>query len=263
MGGAKDISIVSMALCFLLLIIPIGIYYYLRIKLIKDVLVSATRMTVQLLLMGIYLKYLFLYDNTLVNIFWLLIMLIVATFQAIKRSNLNKKIFLIPILLSYVISIYSVTLYFNRLVINVSTIFSAKYLVVIGGMILGNSLRGVIISVSTFYREIAHERDRFIYRMVIFGNFFEAMLPYLRHAIELSISPTLATMATMGIVSIPGMMTGQILGGATPMVAIKYQIAIMIAIFAATNISILLSIYFTLPRAFSKRGLLKKEVISI
>ena len=130
-------------------------------------------------------------------------------------------------------------------------------------MILGNSLRGVIISVSSFYKDIAHEKDRFIYRMVVFGNFFEAALPYRRKSIELAVSPSIATMATMGIVSIPGMMTGQILGGATPMTAIKYQIAIMIAIFTATNISIILTIYTTVSRAFDKRGMLRKEVIQI
>ncbi len=263
MGGVQDISIFSMVLCFLLLIIPLGIYYYIKLRLIKDVIISAARMTIQLFLMGLYLKYLFKYDNTIVNILWLFVMIVVATFQAVRRSNLNKKMFLLPILISYSISIYSITLYFNKFVVAVTDIFSAKYLVVIGGMILGNSLRGVIISVSSFYKDIAHEKDRFIYRMVVFGNFFEAALPYLRKSIELAVSPAIATMATMGIVSIPGMMTGQILGGATPMTAIKYQIAIMIAIFTATNVSIILTIYTTVGRAFDKRGMLRKGVIKI
>ncbi len=263
MGGAKDISILSMMLCFLLLIIPVIIYSYIKLPLIKETLLSAARMTIQLFLMGIYLKYLFQYDSAIVNILWLLIMMIVATFQAIRRSNLNRKVFLVPILLSYSISIYTITLYFNRFVIDVTRIFSAKYLVVIGGMILGNSLRGIIISVSTFYKDIAHEKERYIYRLITFGNKFEAVLPYLRNSIQIAISPTIATMATMGIVSIPGTMTGQILGGASPMVAIKYQIALMIAVFAATNISIVLSIYTTSRRAFEKRGLLRKGIVKI
>ena len=156
-----------------------------------------------------------------------------------------------------------ITLYFNKFVIDINKIFSAKYLIVIGGMILGNSLRGVIISVSSFYGDIFHEKERFFYRLVTFGNFFEAAIPYLRKSMELALSPTIATMATMGIVSIPGMMTGQILGGASPMVAVKYQIAIMIAIFVATNISIFLSILFTFRRAFHENGVLKKGVVNL
>jgi putative ABC transport system permease protein len=64
----------------------------------------------------------------------------------------------------------------------------------------------------------------------------------------------------MGIVSLPGMMTGQILGGSVPLVAIKYQIAIMIAILASTVLSISLGILFTVGYSFHKNGTLKKEI---
>jgi len=73
-------------------------------------------------------------------------------------------------------------------------------------------------------------------------------------------NPTIASMATMGIVSLPGMMTGQILGGSVPLVAIKYQIAIMIAILASTVLSISFSILFTVRYSFYKNGTLKKEI---
>ncbi len=256
----KDISLVSMIFVFLLLTIPTVLYVYLRIKLVKDLLVSAARMAVQLTLMGIYLKYLFVYENIFVNIAWLSVMIIVATFQAIKSSQLNKKVFFIPVLLSYLFTIYIITLIFNALVINIRNIFSAKYFIVIGGMILGNSLRGVIISVSDFYKTLIKEREKLLYRIVTLGSLFEALIPYIGNSLELSIRPIIATMATMGIVSIPGMMTGQILGGASPIIAIKYQMAIVIAIFVSINVSVILCLFITKNFAFDEYGNLKNDI---
>ncbi len=260
-SAVKDISFLSMILVFLTLFIPVALYIFLKIRLIKDLIISAARMAVQLTLMGIYLKYLFIYENKLINILWLTVMIVVATFQAVKSSQLNRRIFLLPILFSYFITIYSVTLFFNAFVINVKNIFSAKYLIVIGGMILGNSLRGVIISVSDFYKTVIRERERIFYRIVTFGSLLEALIPYVGKSLELSISPLIATMATMGIVSIPGMMTGQILGGASPLVAVKYQMAIVIAIFVSINISVVLSLYLTAQRAFDKSGNIRQNIL--
>jgi len=263
MKDLYDLSLTSMALAFALLIIPLLIYYYLNIKgMTKKLIISATRMTVQLVLMGIYLKYLFQYNNSIINILWLLVMIIAATFSAVNNSNLNKKIFILPVLAAYSISIYITILYFNFFVISVQNIFSAKYLIVIGGMLLGNSLRGVIISISSFYKEIINDKNRYYYRLALTGNFFDSTLPYFRKAIVLALSPNIATMATMGLVSIPGMMTGQILGGASPMVAVKYQIAIVIAIFVSTNISIVLAIFFTWRYTFNKNGIIVKKIIN-
>ena len=257
----RDISLLSMVFVFLFLVVPVVLYVYLRIGLIRELLISATRMVVQLTLMGFYLKYLFLYENRFVNIIWLCVMIIVATFQAVKSSGLNMKVFFAPVFVSYVITIYTITLLFNAYVVKIDNIFSAKYLIVIGGMILGNSLRGVIISVSDFYKTVARERERILYRIVVLGGFFEAVIPYIGKSLELSLRPILATMATMGIVSIPGMMTGEILGGASPITAVKYQMAIVIAIFVSINISVILCIFLTKRVAFNEYGTVKEGVI--
>lgn len=90
----------------------------------------------------------------------------------------------------------------------------------------------------------------------------EALLPFFRDAFLLSMKPFMASMATMGLVSIPGMMTGQILGGADPQTAIKYQIAIILAIFTAISISVSLSVYFTSRKAFDPYGMLRRDLFS-
>ena len=80
-------------------------------------------------------------------------------------------------------------------------------------------------------------------------------------AVKAAINPSIANMATMGLVSLPGMMTGQILGGSEPWVAVKYQIAIMICIFASTTLGILFNLGLSLKIAFNEFDVLKEGVI--
>jgi len=79
-------------------------------------------------------------------------------------------------------------------------------------------------------------------------------------SVKLALKPTLAAMATMGIVSLPGMMTGTILGGASPELAVKYQIMIMLGILSSTTMSVVLSIVLTFPFCFDSGGLLKRDI---
>ncbi len=88
----------------------------------------------------------------------------------------------------------------------------------------------------------------------------EAVRPFVTEACQAALAPSVATMATIGLVSLPGMMTGVILGGAEPMTAIKYQIAIMIAIFSGTAVIVVLGIRLTMHLAFDHYGILKVSV---
>lgn len=90
----------------------------------------------------------------------------------------------------------------------------------------------------------------------------EALLPYVRERTLLALRPTLAAMATMGVVALPGMMTGVILGGTSPEVAVKYQIVIMIAIVVSTIASVMLTILMTLRVCFTKYGTLRTDIFA-
>jgi putative ABC transport system permease protein len=92
------------------------------------------------------------------------------------------------------------------------------------------------------------------------ARFSEAAHPFIRDAVRGALAPTVASMATIGLVSLPGMMTGVILGGADPMTAIKYQIAIMIAIFTGTSITVYLAIVLTARIGFDSYGMLERSI---
>jgi putative ABC transport system permease protein len=89
----------------------------------------------------------------------------------------------------------------------------------------------------------------------------EAVRPYFRNAVKAALNPTIAGMATMGLVSLPGMMTGQILGGSEPWIAVKYQIAIMICIFSSSTLACIMNLKLGLKIAFNAFDVLREEVI--
>jgi putative ABC transport system permease protein len=138
--------------------------------------------------------------------------------------------------------------------------YDARYLIPIVGMILGNCLRGNILSVQNFYMGITKDVDIYRQRLSLGATRFEALRPWLAAAMSNACRQHLASMATIGIVALPGMMTGQILGGATPMAAIKYQLAIMIAIFVSLSLGAYLNLLLTIPRAFDSMGNLQEDV---
>ncbi|MCT4606934.1 MAG: ABC transporter permease [Marinisporobacter sp.] len=123
-------------------------------------------------------------------------------------------------------------------------------------MLLGNSLNGNIICINNFYKAIKENEKEYFYYLSLSGNKIEVLLVYFKEAIFSSVRPTIASIETIGLVALPGMMTGQILGGAVPLTSIKYQIAIMIAIFITRYFSALLSILFTVFYAFDEYDVL-------
>jgi putative ABC transport system permease protein len=130
-------------------------------------------------------------------------------------------------------------------------------MITIGGMLLGNCLSGNIICINNFYKTLKQNQNEYLYSLSVSGNKIEALTPYFRNAILASVNPTIASIETIGLVALPGMMTGQILGGAIPFTAIKYQIAIMIAILITRYFCSILSILFTSIRAFDEFDILK------
>lgn len=262
MATAPDISVYSLFLCSVLVLIPLIIGILFRLKIIKSIFVAVIRMSVQLFLAGLYLKYLFEWNIPALNLLWLVLMVLVASISSVKNSSLSVKLFLLPSFLSFLIATFLIVFYLNQFVIRLDNLFEAKYLVVIGGMLLGNSMRGNIIGVSNFYSSIKRNEKRYLYHLALGATQYENLKQYIRHALLAALNPTLATMMTIGIVSLPGMMTGQMLGGSDPMVAIKYQIVIMIAIFVSVSFSVLLIILFTIRIGFDNFGLLKGSVFS-
>lgn len=257
---SSEISIISLVLIATMLIPIFMINSLLKLKINGTLSVSALRMFIQLTVVGVYLQFIFKLNSPLLNIIYLIFMIVIATINSIKSSSLKLKPLFVPILISVAIPQIVVLLLFNLLVAGSKQLFDAKFIIPIGGMLLGNCLNGNIIALNSFYDGIKSDEKRYNYTLVLGASHNQALLPYLRKSIYRSINPTLASMATTGLVAIPGMMTGQILAGSLPLTAIKYQLAIMIAILTAKYFSILLSLLISKTKGFNPYHLLNREI---
>jgi putative ABC transport system permease protein len=258
--GAQDIPWLSLGLCFALLAVPLAIFLLFKVKLVKVTAWSVLRMSVQLLMVGFFLTYLFEWDIPLVTLAWLLVMITFAAFSVVGSTGLKYSRYILPVLLSFLIAAFLVLLYFNGLVIGLDRLLDARYAIAIAGMLLGNSLGGAIVGIGDFYKSIKRDDNRYHYSLAAGATRFEALAPYLRGGMVMALKPALANMATMGLVFLPGMMTGQILSGEDPLLAVKYQIAIVIAIFVCITITVALSILFTARLSFDGYGVLREDI---
>lgn len=252
-----DISIIGMIIVYSLLLIPLSIFLKFKINLIKNLLVASLRMTLQLFLVGLYLGYIFELNNIYINFLWLLVMLFIANRHILKSSNLSVSPFLFQSILSTFAGLFIVLLPFIVFVIKPTPLYDARYLIPVGGMILGNFLSVNIVSFTTYVSLLNNNKQELESYFCMGATLREATEPFMRESLKRAITPTITTITTIGLVSLPGMMTGQLLGGSFPMTAIKYQIAIMVAILVAATISVTLNLILITSKMFDKRGNIK------
>jgi len=256
MVGTADINPVAF-LYFLILLVPVVVINaLLRLGVNSRLLVAIGRMAVQLVIVGLFLQYIFELNSVWLNLLFIALMMIVASFSAVRSCKLKIRRYLAPIICALIIPNILVALFLNALLLNLTDIFSARYLIAIEGMLLGNSLSGIVISLNHFYSNIKDNNKRYLQILSFSCNRTETLRPYFKNAVVSTLNPFIASIETMGLVALPGMMTGQMLGGTVPIVAIKYQIAIVLAILAARYFSVLLALWSSSLKAFDKYDIL-------
>ena len=252
-----DISYVSLLVGLLLLLIPIYYIWRYETKLVKAICVGAVRMVVQMLFIGVYLRYLFEWDNPIVNLLWVCVMVYIAAETALSRTKVRRGVLMMPLIVGFIVASILIGLYFLGVVLGLDNVFDAQYFIPIMGILLGNMLTVNVIAVGTFYSTLQREQNLYYYLLGNGASRSDALQPFVRQAIVKSFSPTIANMAVMGLVSLPGTMIGQILGGSTPDVAIKYQIMIVVITMSASMLSLIMAIGLSSKRAFDGYGRLK------
>lgn len=245
-----DIPMERMIWVYASLILPVGIFYALKMHtLSKDLIIAVAKMTVQLVFIAFYLVVLFDLNNLWLNLAWLVVMVLIANWTILGRTKMPKKAFFLPVLIGLFSGTALIAGLFIGLLIQPDPWFDARYLIPLVGMILGNSMQGNVIVLERFYHAMEQRREEYLSYVFMGATQFEAARPFLREALSAALAPTVAMIGTTGIVFLPGMMTGQILAGADPTEAVKYQIMILIGIAIAVLISTLLSTLLSLKYA--------------
>jgi putative ABC transport system permease protein len=255
-----DISLERMGLLYLFLLIPMLLLWRLRVPLIRRLVVSAGRMTLQLVLVGLYLRYLFEWNSALLNLLWLAIMITVAAGHILRSAQLRRPEMFTSVVGSVVLALTVTLVPFIIGIVQPTPFYDARYLIPLGGMLLGNILSANIVALNHYAASLKSRKQELQTALCFGATRLEATLPFLRESFQRAMTPTVTTVGTLGLVSLPGMMTGQLLGGSFPMVAIKYQIAIMIAIVTAGSLSIFLTLLMVTGRFFDDRDNIRLEL---
>jgi putative ABC transport system permease protein len=257
-AGASFASVVSLnigqfALIYLLLLIVLFIMKKCRINQAKLLVVASVRMTVQLVLAGLVLTYILQNPHPVFTIIYIILMTGFAVYMVLQRNKAINKRFKIIVGISLAASGIAIVCFFIMVVIGIS-LFNPQYTIPISGMIIGNALTGVSLGLKTFNENIKAHKMR-INTLVNMGVVPQKILtPFANRAIETALLPTLNSMLGMGIISLPGMMTGQILSGTMPMTAILYQIAVIIAICTVTCLAVFCSLFFGCRTLYNERS---------
>lgn len=257
--GALLIGPWGLAAAGLLLLVPLAVMAWSGLPMKRQLLTGAARMVLQLAGLGLLLEFLFRTNHPMLTIGWFLVMILAAAQSILKRTGIRLPGLPALLVVALAAAGGGVLAFCLLVVIRPDPFLEAQYLVPLGGMILGNSMNGTTLALDRFVDglrsdEGARERETLL---GLGASSEQSQRPFIQRALRAALLPTLNTLATMGLVSIPGMMTGQILGGSPPATAIGYQAVIMLAILASVSLSSLLVIHIAGRLLIDRDGLLK------
>ncbi|HAQ39955.1 MAG TPA: iron export ABC transporter permease subunit FetB [Clostridiales bacterium] len=253
MQGIVKLNILQFSLIYILLIVVLALMKKSKISQTHLLITASIRMTVQLILAGLILTYIFENAHPVLVIIYIIAMIAFSIRRVLSKNKDINRDFKIAVALSLTFSGTVVLVYFISIVVGES-VFNPQYTIPIAGMIIGNSMTGVSLALKTFNESLKSQRQKIDALLNLGATPKKILLPYVNSAIETALLPTLNSMLGMGIVSLPGMMTGQILSGTLPTTAIMYQIAIMIAICTSVCLTVFCSLNFGYKTLYNKRN---------
>lgn len=241
------VSNLSLLSAFALVIIAVIISSKEKLNLSKDIFFSILRAIIQLVLVGYLLKYIFQVNNNLLTMGMSLFIVLNAAWNAYKRDPADNKKY-IHSLVAIFISTY-VTL--GVLILSGAIKFIPSQIVPITGMIASNSMIAIGLCYRGLNTQFKDLRQQTLEKLALGASIKLASKPLLRQSIKTAMQPTIDSAKTVGLVSLPGMMSGLIFAGLDPVHAIKYQIMVTFMLLSATSLGSIIAGYFAYKNYFN------------
>lgn len=256
-----ELTALDLAIAAILIVGLAALSWRMRLGVEKQLLFAAARTTVQLLLIGLVLKVLF--DNT--RLLWVALIAAAMVGLAGREVMARQKRRLAGWwgfgvgTLSMFVSSFTVTVLALVLVIGNTPWYAPQYAIPLLGMVLGNTMTGIALGLDRLTQDAVHQRVAIESRLALGQDWNEAIADSRREAIRIGLIPIINSMAAAGIVSLPGMMTGQILAGTAPVEAVKYQILVMFLIAGGTGFGTMVAVSLGARRLFDERQRLRLD----
>lgn len=240
----------ALGLTALLLVIPIIISYKEGLHIIKDLIVATLRAVVQLIILGFLLHYIFKINDKCLLVLCVFVIIVNASWNTISRSSpVMHHVFLI----SFVAIFVGTALPLVGTIATGAIQFTANEVIPIGGMLANNGLIAINLAYQNLDRAFVQDGTNIESKLSLAATTKLASKGAIRESIRLAIVPTIDSVKTYGLVSIPGMMTGLIIGGVPPLQAIKFQLLVVFIHTTATIMSALIATYLSYGQFFNAR----------
>lgn len=249
------LSMLDLGLAALLVLLLALLSFVMRLQLERQILIAATRTTVQLLLIGLVLKSLFASSELVWISLMAFVMLAVAGREVMQRQKRAFRGWWGYGLgtLSMFVSSFATAVFALLVVLGTEPWYQPQYSIPLLGMMLGNTMNGVALALDRLTSSAWEQRAAIETRLSLGQDWQEAIRDISRDSLRTGMLPIINAMAAAGIVSLPGMMTGQILSGTPPLEAVKYQILIMFMIAAGTGFATVIATWLGARRLFDAR----------
>ena len=238
------LDLLDLGIAALLVVVNGGLSLALGLGIERRLVVASVRMVVQLLLVGLVLEALFSVVSPWLTGAAALSMVLFAGREATARQDkqlsgwwsygLGAGSMLVA---AGVVTVLALTTQLRP-----DPWYDPRYAIPLLGMVLGNTMNGVSLGLNTLTGDLAQNRAAVEARLALGADRYQAMLPLVRKSLRAAMMPIINSMAATGVVSLPGMMTGQILGGVAPVEAVKYQILIMFLISGGTGLGAVVAV---------------------
>lgn len=247
-----EITPVQLFLCLLFVLLAGLGSFMLKLKLEKDLAWGTVRTFAQLFIMGYILKFIFQLNNVVLILLLYTFMIFWAAHAVRGRVKEDSVRFFVPTFVSMVASYMLVSILVTVVIVQVKPWYTPQYFIPLGGMIIGNAMNAITIALDRLFSDLRQHRAEIELSLSLGASYQEATHSVMRDAVKAGMIPSINALMTVGLVSLPGMMTGQILAGTDPLIATKYQIVVMLIIVAATAIGSVLIAHVVRRRCFTK-----------
>jgi putative ABC transport system permease protein len=246
-----ELAVWQVALAAALIVASGAISLALRLGLERRLAIASLRTVVQLLLIGLVLRWIFDTHPAYIAVLALAMTWIAGVAAVNRTARLYSGVYF-DSLLSVWSSSWLVTAAALWAILQVEPWYRPQYAVPLLGMILGNTLTGISLGLDRLGEELDTKRDEVETLLALGATRWEAARGAVQQAVRTGMIPTINSMMVVGLVSLPGMMTGQLLAGVDPLQAVLYQIVIMFLIAAGTSLGTVAVVLLGYRRLFSR-----------
>lgn len=239
----------SLIIASVLVVVPVFISYKETLGLEKEIIISIIRAIVQLTLVGYILHIIFEIESPIFTILFVLIIIINAARNTKKRGGSIKNV----VTLSFVALLVGTSITLMVLVATRAIAFTPEQIIPVAGMVVSNAMVAVGLSYRNLNTTFEHKREEIEVKLSLGADLKEASSDAIRESIKTAIIPTIDGAKTLGIVSLPGMMTGLIIGGTSPLVAIKFQMMVTFMMLSASSIATMIATYLAYKSFYNER----------